>query len=240
MVALNIIVVWATLFFMSGLAHAEERIVIGSANGPISQVAQAVLREAYQNIGVTLVTKTVAIGQGPVDANRGVLDGEPARVAGLEARFPHLVRVPVPVIAVDAVVFTNRAKFKVNGFESLRPYRIGVLSGVKFAADGTHGMQVESMPSNEQLFTKLEHGDIDVVVTTRIEGVLILRRIKAKQVTMLEPPLETIYLYHYLNERHRDLAARLTESLRQMDQKGRIRNVRHQTLARMLAEIPAN
>lgn len=236
----NCLVVWATLFLLSGLARAEERIVIGSANGPISLVAQAVLREAYQNIGVTLVTKTVAIGQGPVDANRGVLDGEPARVAGLETRFPHLLRVPVPVIAVDAVVFTNRAKFKVTGWDSLRPYRIGVLSGVKFAADGTRGMQVEAMPTNEQLFAKLDHGDIDVIVTTRIEGVLTQHQLKARNVTMLEPPLETIYLYHYLNERHRDLAERLAESLRQMDQKGRIRNLRHQTLARMLAETPAN
>lgn len=217
-------------------ARAADEIRIGTGNGAISQAAMSVLREAYRRIGVTVTTVNTTPEEGLRQANRGELDGTPARVAGLESRFPNLLRVPVAVVEVDAMVFGNRMPLVVNGWDSLRPYRVGVLKGVQYASEGTRGMQVDTFGDNAQLFAKLENESIDFAVSTRIEGVLMMRELGTRHVTMLEPPLSKIVLYHYLNAGHRDLLPKLTASLKAMEKEGRMTYILRQTLAAMLAQ----
>lgn len=205
-------------------------------NGPLSQAALSVLREGYRRIGVTVTTGIMDVDLAIEASNRGEYDGEPARVAGLETRFSNLVRVPVAVVTVDALVFGNRTPLAVTGWDSLRPYRIGILRGVQFAAEATRGMRVEAYGDNTQLFTHLENEDVDFVVATRIEGVLMMRELATRNVTMLEPPLTKVVLYHYLHSSRRDLLPKITASLQEMEREGRMRHILQQTLARMLAE----
>lgn len=51
------------LWILCPSAQAGAQVVLGSANGPIAEVALEVLREAYQRIGVELVVTTVATGR---------------------------------------------------------------------------------------------------------------------------------------------------------------------------------
>lgn len=221
---------------LAGPACAATDIRMGTANGAISQSALAVLREAYRRIGVTVSTTVGPPDQSLQQASRGELDGEPARVAGLEARHPNLVRVPVAVVQVDAMVFGNKTPLALDGWESLRPYRIGILKGVQYAAEGTRGMRVDVSPNNAQLFGKLENDGIDFAVATRIEGVLAMRELRSRKITMLEPPLGKVVLYHYLHASHRGLVPKITASLKDMEREGRMRHIMQQTLARMLDE----
>jgi polar amino acid transport system substrate-binding protein len=217
-------------------ACANETIHIATGRGAISQAALSVLREAYRRVGVNVEEATTNAEQSLRDANRGEIDGLPARVAGLEARYPNLVRIPVAVVTVDAMAFGNRGPQVLNGWDSLRPYRVGILKGVQYAADGTRGMQTEAFADNAQLFAKLENNDVDYAVATRIEGVLMMRELRTRKVTMLEPPLAKVVLYHYLHASHRDLAPKVTASLQAMEKEGRMRHIMQQTLARMLTE----
>ncbi|MES2263239.1 MAG: transporter substrate-binding domain-containing protein [Pseudomonadota bacterium] len=233
------IVVWLLLTCLANPAPAQERITLGSANGSIAAVSRQVLQEAYRHIGIDLITATAPTERSLSDSNRGLLDGQLARIAGLEEQYPNLVRIPVPIVTVDAVAFTKQARFDVKGWDSLRPYRIGIVQGQKFATNGTRGMQVVSLPSTEQLFIELDAGHIDVAVSTRIEGVLMTRQIKAQHIILLEAPLEKIILYHYVHQRHRALVPQLTAVLDKMEKDGRIDAIRRQILARLLAQIPA-
>lgn len=225
---------------LAGPACAVTEIRMGTANGAISQSALSVLREAYRRIGVTVTTTVGPVDQSLQQANRGELDGEPARVAGLEARYPGLVRVPVAVVQVDAMVFANKTPLAPGGFESLRPYRIGILKGVQYAAEGTRGMRVDISADNAELFGKLENDEIDFAVATRIEGVLTMRELRTRNITMLEPPLTKVVLFHYLHESHRDLVPKITASLTEMEREGRMRHIMQRTLARMLDEARAS
>ena len=219
-------------------ARAADAIHMGSLNGAIGQAALSVLREAYRRIGLTVTITPMAPDQALRESNAGQLDGEPARVAGLEARFPNLVRVPVAVVTVDAMVFGNRVPLVPLGWDSLRPYRIGILKGVQYAVDGTRGMRVEAYPDTARLFAALENDDIDFAVSTRIEGVLMMRELGTRRVAMLEPPLTKIVLYHYLHTSRRDLLPKITAALQDMEREGRMRHILQTTLARLLAEAP--
>ncbi|GAB2839964.1 transporter substrate-binding domain-containing protein [Pseudoduganella ginsengisoli] len=225
---------------LAGPVCAAEEIRIATGHGAISQTALSVLHEAYRRIGITVYDTATRADQSLLDANRGELDGLPARVAGLELKYPNLIRVPVAVVTVDAMVFGNRTPLALHGWESLRPYRIGILKGVQYAEDGTRGMKVDVFADNTQLFTKLESEEIDFAVATRIEGVLKMRELRTRKVTMLEPPLAKVVLYHYLNASHRDLVPKITASLAAMEHEGRMRHILQQTLARMLEETRAS
>ncbi|MRV71757.1 transporter substrate-binding domain-containing protein [Duganella sp. FT92W] len=223
---------------LAGPPCAAEEIHIATGHGPISQAALSVLREAYRRIGITVHDAATQADLALREANRGEIDGVPARVAGMELRYPNLIRVPVPVVTVDAMAFGNKIPLTLNGWDSLRPYRVGILKGVQYAADGTQGMQVDAFADNTQLFTKLEAEGIDFAIATRIEGVLTMRELRTRKVTMLEPPLGKVVLYHYLHVSRRDLAPKVTASLEAMEKEGRMRHILQQTLARMLAEAP--
>lgn len=229
----------AMLAVSAGPAAAAEEIRIATGHGAISRAALSVLHEGYRRIGVSVHDAPSQADQSLKDANRGELDGLPARVAGLESRYPNLIRIPVAVVTVDAMAFGNKVPLVLHNWDSLRPYRIGILKGVQYAVDGTRGMQVEAFADNNQLFTRLESEDIDFAVATRIEGVLMMRELRTKRVTMLEPPLAKVVLYHYLHVSHRDLVPKITASLRAMEREGRMRHILQQTLARMLDEARA-
>jgi len=225
---------------LAGPACAATEIRMGTANGAISQSALTVLREAYRRIGISVSTTVESADQSLQQAGRGELDGVVARVAGLESRHPGLVRVPVAVVEVDAMVFGNKTPLAPNGWDSLRPYRIGILKGVQYAAEGTRGMRTNVSADNAQLFGKLENDEIDFAVATRIEGVLAIRELRSRKITMLEPPLAKVVLYHYLHASHRDLVPKITASLKEMEREGRMRHIMQQTLARMLADARAS
>lgn len=214
-------------------AQAREVITLGKSNGAMGTIAEAVLREAYRRVGIELAIKEFPAERALNEANRGILDGELSRMAGIEARYPDLVRIPVAINRIEGMVYTNRADFRVDGWDSLRPYLIGVRIGIKFAEDGTHGMRVQRVPTNEQLFSKLELGRTDIVVSTRTEGEAMIRRLKTRHVRALEPPLLTIDLFHYLHRKNQDLVPRLTDTLRQMEREGRIRAIQQDALAEL-------
>jgi polar amino acid transport system substrate-binding protein len=237
---LRLFAVFSLLAALAGPACAADEIRMGTANGAISQAALTVLREAYRRIGINVSTTRMSADQSLQETVRGDLDGLTARVAGLEARHPSLIRIPVAVVAVDAMVFANRTPLVVTGWDSLRPYRIGILKGVQYAVEGTRGMRVDVFADNAQLFSKLESEEIDFAVATRIEGVLMMRELRTRKVAMLEPPLTKVVLYHYLHSSRRDLAPKITASLQAMEREGRMRHIMQQTLARMLEDARAS
>ncbi len=61
----------------------------------------------------------------------------------------------------------------------------------------------------------LDHGRIDIVIHTR--SVLCeVRKMKLSTLILLEPPLEHVNVYHYLNKKHQALRGKLKEALERM------------------------
>ncbi|MES2295821.1 MAG: transporter substrate-binding domain-containing protein [Pseudomonadota bacterium] len=218
-------------------ARAQPAIVLGKSDSSVTRISEAIVREAYARVGVALQVRQFPSERSLQEANIGRLDGDMTRIAGIEERYPNLLRVPVPVLHVESLVYTNRAQFEVKGWDSLRPYRIGIRLGIKFAEDGTRGMQVQVVPSNEQLFTKLELGRTDVIVSTRIEGSLMMKKLNTRHVRALAPALGEVTLYHYLHKRNAALVPKIAAALRAMEQEGRMQAIERDELARMVAQV---
>ncbi|MGW8389611.1 substrate-binding periplasmic protein [Pseudoduganella sp. HUAS MS19] len=183
---------------------------------PAATISELVLREAYRRVGRTLAVHQLPGERSLMYANDGKMDGELYRKLGLDRDYPNLVIVPVPLLTFELVIFSRGTSFIVNGWESLRPYTLGFMRGNKIAQENTKGMKVEQVPTMQQAFEKMMMGRTDLVLGHRASGMAVVRAQKLEGVTVLEPPLSSFPVYHYLNKKHEALVPELTRVLKQM------------------------
>lgn len=228
---------------LSGTHAANAQLTLaGVDQAPNVHIVKRVLDEAYARSGRSFALELYPPARSVRRANAGTVDGELFRLAGLEADFPNLVRVPVPVDRIEAVAFTDGKPFKVRGWESLKPYRVGIRRGIRFAEQGVasvDGLSVQAVASVDQLFGLLEHGRVDVIVLSRLSGLSALAERPRSVVTPLEPPLQTYPVYHYLHRRNEALVPALTEALTTMQRDGRIRQIRRDYIRAHFGSAPA-
>ena len=133
-------------------------------------IAKVVLKEAYKRIGYE-VTFDDLPGQRALEwANKGLTDGDVARIAGTEDKFPNLIRVKVPVIHFKGVAFTKSIDRPISRWEDLRGLRIGVVRGIRYSTIGTKGMDPYFANDMTHLFTMLDKDRIEVAVAVLDAG----------------------------------------------------------------------
>lgn len=209
-----------SMVLSTALLEAQERIVLSKPDIPPDirgVMAERVLREAYKRLGVMVEYRLYPGERALMSANRGITDGEVARVEGLEKMYPNLIMVSVPIAYIELVVFTTDPLVTVRGWKSLQTYSVGILRGMKVAEIRTQGMNVEPVARSEQLFRKLAAKRNDVAVYLR-DGYCEVKRLNLPEIRIVEPPLEQLTCYHYLHKRHQEFVKKLEAVLRQMEQ----------------------
>jgi len=214
-----VLAVLATLLFRSQ-AHSSEPF-------KISQIADdtgtlhyfPILQEAYRRLGFEIVAVPLPAERALRVADCGLTDGETVRIEGLEVLYPNLMRVPEPVVSVTVKAFTTGKTFPVMGWESLRPYSICYMHGLKLYEQGTQGMNRVSALGLENALRLLRDGICDVAVLSPYAWIMI-DSLKMGPMRELEPPIVTFDLYHYVHRRHEELVPLLAEELRKMKHEG--------------------
>ncbi|MCP4690797.1 MAG: amino acid ABC transporter substrate-binding protein [Desulfobacterales bacterium] len=218
--------------------RAEEKLVFsGLQNSKLGLMVEEVLRVAYQRIGIRAETKWLPGARALRMANDGEVDGAQLRVAGIRKKFTNLLMVPVPVYETDIVVFTRDATFPVDGWDSLKPYRIGVPGGYTAILDNVRGFNIWTV-NYVQIFKMLDTNRVDIGVVDRFNGMVTINHLGLKGVGVLEPPLSTIQFYNFLHKKHQDLLPRITASLQGMKEEGEIRRIWKKFEAKFTGERP--
>lgn len=209
------------LLAQTGAAEAKPYLISQIEGDPLSGRAFEIVREAYRRIGLEAQVELLPNERGIVSADSGDTDGDTIRMAGVEGRYPNLVRVPEAVLNYDTIAFTSGLKFKVDGWDSLRPYSLCVIRGMKLAEKGSEGMQRELVSSSESVMRMLKAGHCQVAILGEAIW-LEIDRLGTGPLRALEPPVETTPLYHYVHRRHAELVPRLAAALRQLRQDGTV------------------
>ena len=183
---------------------------------PAATLSEHILREAYQRLGRAVTVHRLPGERTLMYANEGRMDGELYRKLGLDREYPNLVIVPVPLQTYELVIFTRGTSFPVNGWESLRPYTLGFVRGNKIVQENTRDMKTEPVPTLSHAFEKLNMGRTDLVLGHRASGLAVVKSLQLDGITILEPPLASFPVYHYVNKKHAALVPELTRVLRQM------------------------
>ncbi len=185
-------------------------------NDPASQIAEQVMAEAYRRVGRKLVLHKLPGERTLLMANEGRMDGELYRKVGIERDYPNLIILPVPLLTYEIVIFTRGTEFMVSGWESLRPFTIGYVRGIKIVAENTGGMKTEAVPTMEQAMQKLTMGRTDVVVGNRLSGLAALAALGVDDVRTLAPALASFPVFHYVHKKHAALVPDMIAALQAM------------------------
>ncbi|WP_205962540.1 substrate-binding periplasmic protein [Paraburkholderia phosphatilytica] len=210
------------------------------ADVPDQEVGAEILAVVYAKLGIHVEFVDVPAKRSLIESSSGHLDGEVQRVLDVQREYPTLIAVKEPFNYIEPTAFVKTSSFNVNvnGWESLRPYRIGIVRGVGSSERGTAGMpQVEATATMDQMMLMLAGDRIDVAVNDLFSGMLVLRRLGLdEQLQAVSPPLQHIDMYHFLNVRNRELVPRVEAVIREMRASGELEALRAQITHRMLNE----
>lgn len=222
---------------------AQELIVNRDLLWPMASPDEAgfvdrVIREACLRAGVAVRFQVVPSERSLRNVDAGIDDADAARIAGVDAHYPHLVPVPEPLLDAQFVAFAVDPGVRLtfadggNAWAALNPYHVAVVRGWKDTARLLTGARsVTHARTPTQLFELLARGRVDVVVFERLMGLALARDLGVEGLRALSPPLATLPTFMYVHERHAALAPRIADGLRAMKADG--------SYARLVAELLA-
>jgi len=220
---------------------SQQTIVLNTAFGPpVSNELQTgfadqIVTEAFKRIGYQLETVRMPAERALINANRGIDDGDLARVAGLQKKYPNLIQVPESIMLIDMVLFSkNMPSFVVKGWKSVASHSLAIISGWKIMEENfaSLGDRVDIIKTDnvEQSFMLLEKDRVDFVAYSSWSGLGYLKAHNITNVKLLQPPLASPKFYIYLNKKHKKIVPRLAAVIRQMKADGTISHAFEKTL----------
>jgi polar amino acid transport system substrate-binding protein len=230
----------AVLALSTTTAHAGQTLDIAVLdNSVLGAAAQGVLERAYAKLGIGLRTHLVPLRRGVQMADAGELDGDLMHTAVSLKEWPGLVMINVPVARA---VFSA---YRLGGC----PDRITIdqLAGKRVSyMRGTRGVEV-LLPAQALLATNnnwdairhVRRGIADYAVVGQAETDALLQKTGAREICKIAEPVATANLFHSLNVKHAELAARLEAMLRDMANQGEIKRIWAEETARAQAALAA-
>ena len=198
-------------------------ITVSTNNTPLDRKALTLLaQEAFRRVGVAFKLVSQPSERSLWAANQGEVDGEGLRVAGLQEKYPQLVRVPERFVSTSFVAFGKNSALALDkGWDSLKPHRVAFITGWKMFESHAMGARiVTKVDRAEQLFRMLASDHIDLALYTRADGLALVRQMGLQGITVLAPALQDVDMFLYLHKKHQALVPRVAQALRDMKADG--------------------
>ncbi len=234
----------ATAFIMAAALSVPSRAqtVLRLArieNIPDQFVGGEILKEVYRRLGIRVELVDLPALRALVESSKGEVDGEVQRNINVQRQYPTLIMLRPAINYIEPSVFTANRRFPVRGWDSIREYRVGIVRGVGTSEDGTRGMpHVLAVTSLDQLMQALAAGRVDVAVSDAFSGLASVRKLGLDgNIVLLTPPLQRNDIYHFLNEKHRDLVPRVEAVLSEMQAGGELESLRRKYVGQYLAGL---
>ncbi len=203
------------------------KIVLNTADVPPDStqdhtgISDGILTEAFRRIGIPMRIVNLPSERALINADEGTDDGNFVRIAEINKFYPNLIQVPEDLLKFEFVVFSKRRNFKPAGWDSLKPYNVGIVRGWKILEENIKGTKSLTEVKDERiLFALLDSDKVDMVVHDRVQGLVLLKKLKYRDIHILRPPLAVRNMYLHLNRKHSRLIPMLTEAIRGMKRDG--------------------
>ena len=194
------------------------------ASGPLIDEAKERLEAAYSKLGYTIEFESFQSELALQKSNKGEADGEMIRVAGIEKNYQNLIPVPIPFLVAENVLFVSEDYSKdIKEWDDLIPIvkdksGIAVRVGLKKAEQQ---MDFRNIPytgtqTTEEAMRMLVEGKIKLVYEERRTGLSIIKKLGLKNIKVLEHPLDSVALYHYIHKSNSFLVPKLEKAFREV------------------------
>ncbi|WP_019028881.1 substrate-binding periplasmic protein [Colwellia piezophila] len=224
------------LLLLVSPVYAQQLLLFSGAKDPVTDISSKVIIEAYKRIGIEAKIEQFPSARSLAMANKGTVDGEVGRIAGIESVYPNLIRIPVAINVVEGMVFSKNDINYFPNWQALKAYIIGIKRGDIFIEKGTKGMQVVPVADSNQLFKMLIKERTDVVVLAKVTGLSQLKILGIKGIKVHEPAITQVNLFHYVHKKNAYLIPEITNVLKEMEAEGRIAVIRKSAIRTLLID----
>ncbi|GAB2873772.1 hypothetical protein GCM10027277_48760 [Pseudoduganella ginsengisoli] len=197
-------------------AYADELRLAVIANNATHEGLWSVVEEAARRAGLTVSAHAMPAERGMLQASQYDLDGAAGRTTVMAQGYPALVRVDEPVYQYAPTAYTYRRFDVTAGWQALAGHTVCIRRGLKLTEERTRGLPRQELRDESSMLRMLRAGGCDVAVMDRHNAVAKAAMAADARLLQLQPPLERIPLYLYLNDHHAHQAPRLAEALRKM------------------------
>ncbi len=189
-----------------------------------SIVIDAILKQAYAKLGITVTFKELPAARALIDAVCGITDGSSQRIYAIGESYKSLLRVQPPLYIVQAVAYVRDDSITVRNAKDLKPCRVGCRHGIVYIQKfiTKHGLTAVQTQTYEQLFQLLTEKRLDAILVDQVHAAIYVRQHELTGIHPCDPPLASEALYHYLHEKHADLVPAISRVLAQMKEDGEI------------------
>ncbi len=231
----------SVLFHVNTLSAAEkETLVLSRAQGAeIQLISEAVLAAAYGKLGINILITPLPNSRSLIAADGGQVDGDVSRIAGIESKFHHLIRIPVAINAVKVAAFSHVQSVSINSPKELARFKLVCSRGVKLVELLVEAENLNCHEANnfEQALKFLQLKRADMALLPVENAVKVIRENSMEGVFQVSESLIERELFHYLHERHRKLASQLELVLREMENTGEIKEIQ-QSCCNVIPDLP--
>ena len=223
------------------IGFGMETIVLGTtAISPITEDDQSgfldrLVGKALDQLGYKLRVEHLPAERSLLNANNGLNDGDLVRVGGLGKIYTNLIQVAESPIDTEMNAFTTKNGVKIENWNDLIPYAVGIIIGWKILEQNIPSETVTIPVNNvQQLFSLLINNRADFVIYSKWLGLKYIKTNRLLNINIIEPALTTQKMYIYLNKRHAELAKNLAKKIREMKDDGTYQNMYQETLSPLL------
>lgn len=191
---------------------------------PDQAVAIIVMAEVYQQLGLRLEVEMMPGLRAQKAANDGLVDGEIMRIFSYGDETPNVIRVPTPFYTVKTVAYINhKSKIDIRDKSDLIDYKIVIVRGVKHTDVITKdlpGHNIKMMSEPESIMAYLQKGRADIALTNPLEGELAIKKLGYIDLVLIDHPLASFPLHHYVHKRNANLVPLIDLKLKQLIKNG--------------------
>lgn len=231
------------LMLLAAPLWAQPPLVLNTFAGPPLSTPEQngyydqIILAAFSRLDIPIIIGHLPAERSLQNADRGIDDGDFVRIAGLEGRYTNLIMVPEKLDDFEFVAFTTSIHLPTCNWAALAPYHVAIVRGWKILEQNLAGVkELTAVKNQQQLFTLLKNGRVDVVVYAHHEGDDLIRQLGIADARMQEPPLDIQPMFLYLNKKHVGLVRPLAAVLKTMKDEGTFAAIARLTLPTPLVE----
>lgn len=223
-------------FLWIGIASAQQPLKFTQiVDTPDQAIGAVIVKAAYEKLDIPVQFAILPGKRALVESSEGRADGEVHRIVEIADEYPTLLRVPTPINYIEPSVFSKKHEFEVTDCAALQGYQIGIVRGVKHSQLCTQGMENVFVGDDlTSVMRMLYAGRVELLITARINGLLMAKELGLDAIKPLSPPLSRFWVYHYLHKSHKELVPIIDNVFKAMRKSGELEAIRKQAAQKLL------
>jgi polar amino acid transport system substrate-binding protein len=220
-------IVFYLLLSFQIIAYAKKKEIIEFSmidNDPSQEISARILQVIYSKLKINIHFICLPGRRSIEEAINGRSEGETNRLYQFGEKYPMFIRITPSTTYLEPSIFSKN-QIKVNGWESISNYRIGIIKGIIYAENGTKGMpHVTAVNTLEQLVLMLQTNRIDLFITDKFNGIYTLKKMKLENEAKIisSPIIKKLELYHYIHNNYKYLVPIVEKVVQNMNANGEL------------------